>query len=57
MPDFLSDDLTALRDRVAALARGPLAALRDDAALAGADRAAQVTWGGGMGGGLGGVGR
>lgn len=42
MPDFLSDELTALHDRVAALAQGPLAALRDDAALAPTDRNAQV---------------
>jgi acyl-CoA dehydrogenase len=42
MPDFLSDDLAALRDRVAALAQGPLAVLRDDAALADAERAARV---------------
>lgn len=42
MPDFLSSDLAALRDRVAALAQGPLAALRDDAALADAERAARV---------------
>jgi acyl-CoA dehydrogenase len=42
MPDFLSDDLAALRDRVAALAQGPLAALRDDATLSDAERAARV---------------
>lgn len=42
MPDFLSDELTALRDRVVALAQGPLAALRDDAALAPAERVARV---------------
>ena len=42
MPDFLSHDLSTLRERVATLARGPLAALRDDAALAPADLAAQV---------------
>ena len=42
MPDFLSDDLTALRDRVATLAQGPLAALRDDTSLPPAALAAQV---------------
>lgn len=42
MPDFLGDDLTALRDRVATLAQGPLAALRDDGTLAPADRSARV---------------
>ena len=42
MPDFLNHDLAALHDRVAALARGPLAALRDDDTLAPAGRAAQV---------------
>jgi len=42
MPDFLSHDLSTLRERVATLARGPLAALRDDDALAPAARAAQV---------------
>ena len=42
MPDFLSDELGALRDRVATLAQGPLAALRADAALAPADLAARV---------------
>ena len=42
MPDFLGDDLTALRDRVATLAQGPLAALRDDATLSPADLAAHV---------------
>jgi acyl-CoA dehydrogenase len=42
MPDFLGDELTTLRDRVATLAQGPLAALRDDATLAPADLAARV---------------
>ncbi len=42
MPDLLSDQLTALRTRVAALAQGPLAALRDDSTLSTADLAAQV---------------
>ena len=42
MPDFLGNDLTALRDRVATLAQGPLAALRDDATLTPADLAARV---------------
>jgi acyl-CoA dehydrogenase len=42
MPDFLSDDLAVLRDRTAALAQGPLAALRDDATLSDAERAARV---------------
>jgi len=42
MPDFLSDELSTLRARVAALAQGPLATLRDDAALAPTALAAQV---------------
>ncbi|MEI8302209.1 MAG: acyl-CoA dehydrogenase [Burkholderiales bacterium] len=42
MPEFLSPELTALRDRVASLASDTLAALRDDAALSPADRAARV---------------
>jgi acyl-CoA dehydrogenase len=42
MPDFLHDDLIALRDRVATLAQGPLAALRDDTSLPPAAMAAQV---------------
>ena len=42
MPDFLSDELTQLRARVATLAQGPLAALRDDATLAPGALAAQV---------------
>jgi acyl-CoA dehydrogenase len=42
MPDFLHDDLIALRDRVATLAQGPLAALRDDTSLPPAAVAAQV---------------
>jgi len=42
MPDFLHDDLIALRDRVATLAQGPLAALRDDTSLLPAAVAAQV---------------
>jgi acyl-CoA dehydrogenase len=42
MPDQLNDTLAALRDGVAALAQGPLATLRDDAALAPAALAAQV---------------
>ncbi len=42
MPDFLPDDLSTLRDRVATLAQGPLAGLRDDAALAPSDLATQV---------------
>ena len=42
MPDALGHELTALRDRVAMLAQGPLAALRDDATLAPADLAVRV---------------
>jgi len=42
MPDFLSDELTALRQRTVALAQGPLAALRDDPTLTPAERSAQV---------------
>jgi acyl-CoA dehydrogenase len=42
MPDFLGDELSALRDRVATLAQGPLAALRDDVSLAAVERAIQV---------------
>jgi acyl-CoA dehydrogenase len=42
MPDFLNDDLIALRDRVATLAQGPLAALRDDTSLLPAAVTAQV---------------
>ncbi len=42
MPELLSAELIALRERTAALARGPLAALRDDASLTDAERGARV---------------
>ena len=42
MPDQLPAEIAALRDRVDALAREVLAPLRDDAALSGQERTAQV---------------
>lgn len=42
MPELLSAELIALRDRVRALADGPLTELRDDASLSDVDRAARV---------------
>ena len=42
MPEFLSDELKSLRDRVASLATGELAAVRDAADLPAAEAAARV---------------
>ena len=42
MPEFLSPELLALRDRATALALDPLVALRDDAALDASTRSARV---------------
>ena len=42
MPEFLSDELKSLRDRVASLATGELAAVRDATGLAAGDAAARV---------------
>ena len=42
MPDFLSPELQAFRDRIDQLATGTLVGLRDDASLDAAERAARV---------------
>ena len=42
MPEFLSPELLALRDRATALASGPLVALRDDTKLDAGARSAKI---------------